>query len=67
MRLGELGDERWRGHEQHRVAGRDGRAADRDGQVRDARRPQEQRRLPVGDEAPRRELADLALVDALLA
>src|SRR4030095_11649278 len=32
----------------------------------DPRRPEEQQRFPVGDEAPRRELSDLALVDRRL-
>ena len=65
MRLGELGHQGRGRREQHRVAGHDGFPAERHRQMclAHARRPQEQHRLAVGDEAPRRDLPDLRLVD----
>jgi hypothetical protein len=61
----ELRDERRRRREKDGVARRDDRPADADGEVRlaHARRPEEQHRLAVRHEAPRRELAHLLLVD----
>lgn len=66
MGLGQLGDERRRRREQDRVAGDDGFPPDGDGQMglADAGRAQEQDGLAIGDEAPRRDLADLVPPDS---
>ena len=68
MGLRQLRDQRRRRREQDRVAGDDGFAPECDRQMglAHARRAQEQHRLAIGDEAPRRDLADLRLVEGRL-
>lgn len=66
--LGQRGEERGSGDEERRVAGLDGGASERDGQVRlaDAGRTEEQDVLGGGDEAAGAQLADELLVDGRL-
>jgi hypothetical protein len=68
LRPRELCEERCRGHEQHRMAGLDGGAAERDCQVRltNAGRPEHEHVFGAGDEAAGRELAHELGIDRRL-
>jgi len=65
MGLGKAGDQRRRSDEEHRVAFANGGAAERDGEMRlaDSGRPEQEKRVAVGDPAAGGKLAELLLVE----